>query len=196
MNYIKTITASFIALLLCACSTNTVNLTYDQMQKDTQAHSASKASVIVGTVSDDRKNDPNWLGAIRGGFGNPLKILTTEKPVSEVVKTALVDGLKANGWSEKSNAHYRLDITMLRFDCSQYVRREAHIQLGVAVLNTKTNELVFNKQYNADNVNGSLAAFDAGIFGSVDDLKKVANDTLQDAIDQIVSDPTLMNKLH
>ena len=196
MKQIKNLTACMIALLLCACSTNAVNLTYDPSLKGTTALAAGKPVVAMGAVSDERKNDPNWLGAIRGGFGNPLKTLTTEKPVSEVVKTALNDSLSARGWLAKSKGRYRLDVTMVRFDCSQYVRREAHIQLNVSLLNTANNDVVFNKQYKADHVAGNIAALDVGVFGSVDDLKKVANDTLQDVIDQIVTDPDLLAKLH
>jgi hypothetical protein len=34
------------------------------------------ATIAQVTVKDNRKEaDPTWIGAIRGGFGNPLKVL-------------------------------------------------------------------------------------------------------------------------
>jgi len=54
--------------------------------------------VAVMQVTDrreDGREDPNWIGTIRGGFGNPNKRL--EAPVPEVVRQAFVDALRARG---------------------------------------------------------------------------------------------------
>jgi hypothetical protein len=40
-------------------------------------------------------------------------------------------------------------------------------------------------------VQGSLFAFDTAIFASVEDLRKVANDLLQRAVDEALDDPGL-----
>ncbi len=193
MKLIKNLRICTLVLLLGACSTNAVHIGYDATKANP---TLGKALIVLGNSTDEREKDANWLGAIRGGFGNPIKTLTTEQPVSEVVKTALGDGLKANGLLTKGNGKYRLDTVISRFDCSQYVRLEAHIELNVSLVNVVTKEPIYTKHYKADHVTGNMVTLNAGVFGSVDDLRKVANDTLQDAIDQIVTDPALLAKLH
>jgi len=59
--------------------------------------SSSAQPVIVGNFLDQRDVPANWLGAIRGGFGNPLKYLESDRPVAEIVKIAFIDGLQARG---------------------------------------------------------------------------------------------------
>jgi len=51
----------------------------------------------VGTFVDARGEPANWLGAIRGGFGNPLKNLESDRPVADIVGAAFADGLRARG---------------------------------------------------------------------------------------------------
>ncbi len=164
-------------MFLCACSTTPVDVTYTP---DPAIVAAAKASPVValGTVTDSRKNGPNWLGAIRGGFGNPMKVLETKQPVVEVVKTALADGLTSVHALTGSNPQYTFTAEMVRFDCNQLARREAHIVLNVSLTNTSSQQVVYTKTLKADKVTGSMITFDAGIFASVDDLRQVANDVL------------------
>jgi hypothetical protein len=159
-----------------------------------KAASAGSPTVGIGTVTDDRKEGPQWLGAIRGGLGNPLKTLETEEPVSDVVKNTLKDGLTARGLFAKSQPKYILNIDMMRFDCNQYARREAHILLDVLLVDAVTQQNIYNKTLKSDKVTGSIVTFDAGLFASVDDLRQVANDVLQDAIDQLLHDPEFLAK--
>jgi len=58
---------------------------------------ASARPVNVGTFVDARGEPANWLGAIRGGFGNPLKNLESDRPVADIVGAAFADGLRARG---------------------------------------------------------------------------------------------------
>lgn len=84
---------------------------------------------------------------------------------------------------------------MVQFDCNQYARLEAHATLEVDVLEIASGRSVYSKSYTADKVDGSVVTLNAGIFGSVDALKKVANDTIQNVIDQIVTDSALLARL-
>jgi uncharacterized lipoprotein YajG len=173
-------------LLLNACSTTPVQLSYNSA-----ALSPGQAApiVAVGDVVDNRDHDPKWLGAIRGGYGNPIKTLETEQPVSEVVKTTLSEGLSADGLLAKGKSKYRLNVILTQFDCNQVGRREAHILMQVSLIEAGSEQEVYKKTLKADKVTGSRITFDAGIFASVDDLRQVANDVLQDAIDQLLHDP-------
>ncbi len=56
-------------------------------------------------VSDNRGTDSNWLGAIRGGYGNRLKTLRTVESTGIVVKKMYRDALnKSNLLSTVSGA--------------------------------------------------------------------------------------------
>src|SRR5262245_41800847 len=82
----------------------------------------SEARISLGTVQDLRTNGPNWFGAIRGGYGNPLKTLVSKDGlVKDTVTAALRDGLAAREMNVESGA-YRLDVNIARLDCSQYAR--------------------------------------------------------------------------
>lgn len=177
-----------VAAATSACSTTPVGLTYDPV-----AASASKPgqpSLQVTAVTDGRKHDANWLGAIRGGYGNPLKTLETPVPVKDVVKAAFVDGLKARNLLA-ADGRQAMALEVEQFDCNQYVRREAHAKVGVVVVDRSSSKEIFRRYYEADKVTGSLVTLDAGIFASVDDLRVVANQVLQEVVDKALDDPQL-----
>jgi uncharacterized lipoprotein YajG len=194
MKHVKTLIVLLSLVLTSACSTTPVDVTY---APNSSIVSATKAApvVAIGSVSDGRKNDANWLGAIRGGFGNPIKVLETKGPVSDVVKKALVDGLASAHLLTVNDAKYALNVDVMRFDCNQYARREAHIILAVSLVNKASQQVVYSKTIKSDKVTGSIITFDAGVFASVDDLRQVANDVLQDAVDQLLSDQAFMSNL-
>ena len=81
-------------LLLAACGSTPAQLRYTPTV--TVAPGDGKAH--VGPVTDQRgEPDPNWLGAVRGGFGNPFKVLHGEQPATDMVRQAFSDGLAARG---------------------------------------------------------------------------------------------------
>jgi hypothetical protein len=85
-----------------------------------------EASIMVGSFTDDRGTEPDWLGAIRGGYGNPLKKLRTEKPTSEVVEAAFRDALQTRKMlGSKATSNISIQGSITKFDCSYYFNREA-----------------------------------------------------------------------
>lgn len=78
MKMTKILITCLVATFLCACSSNAVPLSYNPSLKASAANANTKPVIApVETVVDRRGHDANWLGAIRGGFGNPIKTLTT-----------------------------------------------------------------------------------------------------------------------
>lgn len=177
-----------IGLLGAGCTTQKVNLAY----QDTHAYdvdTSALTSVQMGNVEDERGHGNNWLGAIRGGFGNPLKTLETDAPVKEVVRKAYADALKAREIYTDARDAPRLRVVMNQFDCNQYVRREAHVKFNVQLIGADQGALLYQDRVKIDTVEGSLVSLDTGVFASVEDLRKVAHKTLQKAIDQTLDDP-------
>ena len=143
------------------------------------------ASAVVGSFADDRGTNANWLGAIRGGYGNPLKKLYTDRPVSEVVEQAFTDALQARKLlGDKQNAKVEITGEVIKFDCSYYFNREAHAHLLVKVLSLPSHTLIYSRAYQTDNKEGGWGA---GIFGNTDELTQFAQRTLNETVDKVLA---------
>ncbi len=176
-------------LLPVGCTTTTVGVTYDAAAV-VPVGETTAATVALGEVVDQRGHGATWLGAIRGGFGNPLKTLETAKPVREVVRDAFRDGLVArNLLGQEGEAPLTLQVAVIRYDSNQVGRREAHADFDVWLMDSATNSAIHQARSRADKVEGSMVTLDAGIFASTEDLRKVANDVLQEAVDGALDDP-------
>jgi hypothetical protein len=174
-------------LLLAGCSTTAIDLTYDARKTVSQP---ARVTVDVAPVTDARKRGPNWLGAVRGGFGEPLQTVTTAIPVADVVRAAFADGLKARGLSGPYS-QYLMRIEIEQFDCNQYLSRQAHAIFNVSMVQKSSGRLLYQRQTTADQV-GEFTILESGYFAKVEDLRKVANDALQAAVDQSLDDPQFL----
>lgn len=149
------------------------------------------ASVQMGKVVDSRGTPSNWLGAIRGGYGNPLKKLYTEGPTAEVVALAFEDALSSRQLlAPNAMADYRLDVLLLKFDTSYYFNKEAHVNFELSLLHKPSGDTVFERSFVTANETGGAGA---GIFGDVEALANFANQTLNETIDKALSDPDLID---
>ncbi len=197
MMLVRWMTLCAIGMVIAACTTTPVNLKYTSATVPAAARGHHQPIVEVFSVTDYRKHDSNWLGVIRGGFGNPIKTLETPIAVKEIVQGAFSDALRARGLlAQNGTGRYALDVGIRRFDCSQLVRREAHAQFNVSLTDRHNGLRVYEREVSIDRVSGGLLAGDAGIFGSVEDLRKLANETMQAAIDQALNEPTFLATLN
>lgn len=188
----KFVVLAALCAMAAGCSTTPVGLTYNPAGATLVAPAAG-AKVAVGTALDSRGFSDKWLGAIRGGFGQPVKTLETQGPVKDTVRAAFADGLKARGLA--GDGPFLLAVDVRQFDCNQYVRREAHAKFHVGLVRKATGQTEYEHDVAADLVEGSLVSLDTGIFASVDDLRAVANKALQQAVDQALDDPGLRSRL-
>lgn len=141
-------------------------------------------SIALGDVTDGREHERTWLGAIRWGFGNAAKVLHTQVPVSDVVGAAVRDGLAARNLTAGQAPRYRLNVHVAQFDCNQYARREAHIQLQLRLVDAVSGALVHEHNVNVEQVEGSMLNLGTGMFASPEQLRALANTVLQSAVDQ------------
>jgi hypothetical protein len=149
------------------CSTHMVSVRY-QPTNQIVSNTPGEASVTVGRFSDDRGTESNWLGAIRGGYGNPLKKLRTDQPTNEMVEAAFADALQArNMLGTKDTSKVAIEENITKFDCSYYFNREAHAHLLVKVVLLPSRALIFSRTYKTDNTESGVGA---GIFGDTDHL--------------------------
>lgn len=180
-----------IGLVLAGCGSTQSAMPYAPTRVPVQV---GRPLVTVGTVTDSRegtKDDPNWIGTIRGGFGNPIKRLEAEGPVSGVIAQAFRDGLAARGMLAGGAGRYRMDVDIIRFDADQVGRREATAEFRVSLHPAAGGGVVFSRTARANQISGSALTFSAGVFGSVEELRGIALSTMNEAVDQALDDPAL-----
>lgn len=175
-----------LVILFSNCSTTEVGMSYNT---NVTYKMASMPTLYVKEIHDQRKHDQYWLGAIRGGYGNALKTLKTDIPVKKMVLQTIEKALMSrNMLTESNKSSYTLVFDLYQFDCNQYVRKEAHIKLGVKVYN-KAQKQVYSDTAIIDNIEGSMLSLKTGVFASTDDLKELAEKTLNQAIDKLFDEP-------
>jgi hypothetical protein len=193
---VKTLRFACLSAVLCilfGCSTTAVTLRYEPTAP-IQIEPDAKPVAVVGSIKDVRKeDDPRWFGAIRGGFGNPLKKLVGDKPMSETVAQSLSDALKERRLlASGDNAAIRVEGTIQELDCNYYWNRDAHAQLQLNLVDAKSNVLLYTQSQRADN---SETGVGAGIFGDVNHLAEFMQQTLNQVIDKFFADPVFMAAL-
>ena len=190
MRWLALCCASIACAVLVGCGTTRAPMTY----QPTASVQKSKTSgqVTVGSFVDSRgEADPTWAGALRGGFGNSLKVLALDKPVADVVKAAFADGLKARGASPSpAGSQPQLTGVIRKFECDQYVRREATIELDLTVLDA-AGHTKFTRSYRSNNIDGSMLTLSTGVFASIEDLRVVMERTLRETVDKALDDSAL-----
>ncbi len=176
--------------LMVGCSTTSTTLRYEPVAP-IKAGQETKPVAVVGTITDLRhEEDPRWFGAIRGGFGNPLKKLTGDVPMNESVARSLSAALEARGLLGSSDgALVRVEGSIQVLDCNYYFNRDAHAQLLLNLVDAKSGVLLYSQSQKTDNSEGGVGA---GIFGDPAHLADFMQKTLNETIDKFFADPTFM----
>jgi len=180
-------------VLLAGCGTTTSPMPYSPVSRPPPL-SGARPVVAVTEVQDAReggREDPNWVGTIRGGYGNPLKRLETPGTVADTVAQAFRDALAARGLAAAPGGTYDLRVTIVRFDASQYVRREATAEFRVTLVERATGRQVWSETGRSRVVDGSLLAV-TGIFADIEDLRRTALQAMAEAIDDALNKPGLV----
>jgi hypothetical protein len=175
------------------CSTTTTTLRYVPVDS-IKIKPDSKPVATVGTITDLRKEeDPRWFGAIRGGFGNPLKKLVGDTPMNQTVARSLSDALEQRQLlAPGDGAVVRVDGTIQVLDCNYYFNRDAHAQLTLNLVDAKSGVIYYSKSQMTDNTEGGVGA---GIFGDPKSLAEFMQKTLNQTIDKFFADPAFMSVL-
>ncbi|HIM08145.1 MAG TPA: hypothetical protein EYG49_06365 [Gammaproteobacteria bacterium] len=142
-------------------------------------------TIKVGSFSDNRGTDLRWLGAVRNGFGMPIKKLFTDKLTSNVVSLAFKKALDVRNLST-GVPQMEIQGVIIKFDCSTMVNYEAHAHLRINVISLPSQEVLFSKTYRTDSTENG---FGGGFYGGYKDLAILAQRTLNETIDKFFLDP-------
>jgi len=184
--------ASFLVLLLGGCSTYVVSIKYESTGQFV-ANAPGQVMATVGSFTDERGEDSDWLGDLKGGPGNSVKTLRTGKPIKEMVEAAFADALRVrNMLGTKEDSKVAIEGKIMRFDCNYYVNREAHAYLRVNVVALPSRALLFSNVYRTDKNEWGLAS---GMLGEPYQLAGLAQTTLNETIDKALSDPRFIEAM-
>ena len=181
--------------LLTACSTHQVSMKY-QPTGQVVGKAPGQASVSVGKFTDERGEEANYLGAIRGAAYNPGKILRTPSPLSETVEASFADALRIRNMLGGMDATVLIEGKISKFNLDFYNpplvgvgRRTSNAALRVTVVLLPSRALIFSNVYATENGEWGWP----GLTGdNTDPLDLIAQKTLNETIDKALSDPGLL----
>jgi Short C-terminal domain len=177
---------------LCACAAVSGCSTHLESVKYTPSSGSMSivgppitSPVGVGNFTDNRGTDPRWLGAIRGGYGNVLKRIESDKPSTEVVHDGFVAALEARKIPTSGSSPVMIEGSITKMDCSYFFNKEFHAHFHVTVASMPTRAVVFQQDYVTDRDEPGSGA---GIFGDPDALAREEQDTINATIDKAFAD--------
>ena len=187
------ITATLLLLISLSwgCSTTMVGLDYEG-NPEPVADRTITSGIGQIVVNDNRGTDADWLGAIRGGYGNVLKSIRTDGPTSDIVANVYRQAFIEYGYLDEPDGEVLFSADIVKLDCSYYFNREAHAHIDISLLNRNTNELLFSDRYVTDLTEGGVGA---GIFGDIETLRDLAEDALNQTVDKSMTDLTFVAAL-
>ena len=174
-----------LALVASACTTAT-DMPYTPVSPPLVQARAFIGAVTTTDARDER--DPTYVGAIRGGYGNPLKTIVTKRPIAEEVGTAFAAALAARHM-QADGAPARLAIRVTKFSANQYFHRDAKAAFDVTLTDAAGRQIYADS---VDNENSNGSVFVTGILASADDLHALMVQTMSEAIDQALDKPGLL----
>ena len=148
-------------------------------------------TVSAVVVYDSRDEKPNRLATIRGGYGNPIKVLDTPIPVADVVAAVWTTALNRRQMLAPTGP-FRFQIVMKTLYGDQFMGRKAELLMDLAVYN-RAGQVVYRDTVKDGSYNFTL--FDNGIFASIDDLRKKVEILLSQGIDRMLDKRQLNDAL-
>lgn len=143
----------------------------------------------VQTARETGRESDRWIGTIRGGFGNPLKYIEADRPVTDIVRTAVDEALGARGWLAGQDPRVEVRVTIREFDANRYARLEATAAIELTLRERGSGRTLWRAMERVYNVTGSVIALDSGIFASTGELHALMVRTMNEAINKLLDRP-------
>lgn len=179
-------------VILCSGCTRYVPLSY-QATPGGEVDSQIQGVVKVAAFQDERGIEADYLGAIRGGYYNRLKVLRSVDPVSEVVTKAFEDALRARGLlAEDGNERFVLTGSVKQLHSNYYFNRTAIAEFRIRMRRSDSNDSIYEGTFTSSRGEGTAAI---GIFGSLGRLRSLVERTMNDAIDKALDAPEFRRAL-
>ncbi len=171
------------------CSNHYARLAY---KSDISTGSCNGQKIKLDKVIDRRvDDDPLRYGTVRGGYGNPLKKLYTEKTITEDVHDMFEQALMKRGCivDEKSSFLLKPEVVILGAD--YLMRRDARCKF-IYTLTTESKATIYENETAKQNIEMTIGA---GVFADVEHFKNYIDVTVSQCVDSAVDDPNLWKAL-
>jgi len=166
------------ASLLSSCFSINAEVGYDP-EKAVEPISAEAAPVSIGQFTDRRGTNKDWIGEVRGRYYFPRSVLTTNRPVTEVVRNVVVDGANERGMLAELNdpPRYQIYGSIVRLEGLETAPSDAHAHLIIRLFDLAESRDVHVGNYRAD------VSINAGSVGG-----NILDDVIEDALNRVVSE--------
>lgn len=176
-------------IALSACSNTTSDMHYTMPATVVRAAAPMVSGV---TAIDQRKEEAHRLATIMGGFGNPLKTLDLARPVKDEVADAFAEGLRARGLLADQGP-YRIELLIRKYDADMIMGSTGRIDLDLSVIDKASQQVIYKDS--AANERSDFHFFATGVFASMDELQKLAQDALDATVDQMLDKPAFRSAI-
>ena len=143
---------------------------------------AASPAISTVTVQDIRDEKPTRMATVRGGYGNPLYVFDTSKPVSDEVAAIFTKALQARGLLGPATP-YRMQVTLRTFYGDKYMLRRSFVDMDLTLLDA-AGRAVYKDSAKYD-VSGEFRLFD----GDLDALVLQTQTLLDGTIDRMLDKP-------
>lgn len=150
------------------CASNTVSSQTYNPPAVIQAAATPKIAAVLSFRQ--RKEAPNRIATIMGGYGNRLKTLDTAQPVKDEVADAFMKGLRARGLKSGGGEPLRLALTNRKFDADMIMGSTARIDRTASVMDSTS----------------AFALFKTGVFADIADLQRRCQVVLDRTVDNVL----------
>jgi hypothetical protein len=180
----------FATFIFIACA-NYANIKYTGKPNN---YYCKGNKIKIDTVKDSRGIDDNtWYATVRGGYGNPLKELYSEKSVADDVGRMIEVALDSRDCKTDLISEYILLPTIYELSGNMiWFSREAFFSLSY-VMKKKDGSVIYENKINKKIKEGPRG--DGGIFANVEDFKGFIDGVISDGVDEMVDDPKMWDSI-
>lgn len=184
----------FVSLLLslsaCAMGSEHIEMAY-KPSKNAEAITNAISIPVQIAVSTDHLSPNDRVGTKINGYGMEGGSIQTNKPVSDIVKSAFETELLERGFPEKTGGKIvTADVTKFynKFHTGFVGKAVATVEMNVKVTDP-TNNVLYTKAVTGEKTRGGLMAMTAG------EARLALEGALSDAVSQVVNDPEFIKSL-
>lgn len=180
---------SICLIINFGCSDHYARLVY---KSDINTGSCNGQKIKLDNVIDRRgDDDPLRYGTVRGGYGNPLKKLYTEKTISEDVYDMFEQALITRGCVVDEKSSFLLKPEVIILGADYLMLRDARCKF-IYTLTTDSKSVIYQNEAAKQNIEMTIGA---GIFADVEHFKNYIDVTVSQCVDIAVDDQNLWKAL-
>jgi hypothetical protein len=178
----------------CAFTDTTLKIGYDEATATRGPLSAVEPRRVEIGPFFDKRPEIDRIGYKKSGFGQKTAKIFSERPVIDIVRDALIAEFTRNGHHRDGSPEFKLvgEVTNFWFDTNIgafTIEFVGAVGMALNVMDTRTGATVLSRSYQGNYNERSMG----GGFGNT--WERVLNTALERMIQQIVTDPRLVEAL-